>query len=430
MKVLVLGKCPPIQGGVSVRTFTFVRNLVAQGHTVTYATNALCAGATYRCAWDQADSDYLTASLPAVQFENLFPSAQRTHIPFSPSFETRLLGRCTQAAVEADLIIGWYFQPYGVTAALLSKIHGRPCVLLHAGSDLGRLALDEDYAKAYRSIFSGATVLTPRSETLDRLQRLLGDTSSVHRLSRGNTLPSYFRPSAKPMTIESLSALTSSLLQQWSLPKQLAIDLNSNNSNEFPCAGPTLGFYGKVGKQKGHFDLLNALEVLAAEGVQFRVIACIGGHPAPLAAICERVLASTLLSARVRLFPFIAPWRIPGFIKTCDAVAFLERDFEISFHGPQVPMEVIQQGRALLTSQEIAKKQRFSEQLIDKFNYVNCGDPSQTEQLVDTLRFALTDTRRLREIGVRGKSLAIALDQETPKIDPVIRTLQEIGLLR
>jgi len=40
MKICLIGKYPPIQGGVSTRNFAFAHSLAQQGHTIHVVTNA------------------------------------------------------------------------------------------------------------------------------------------------------------------------------------------------------------------------------------------------------------------------------------------------------------------------------------------------------------------------------------------------------
>jgi hypothetical protein len=83
-------------------------------------------------------------------------------------------------------------------------------------------------------------------------------------------------------------------------------------------------------------------------------------------------------------------------------VAFLERDFPIAVHGPQIPTEVISCGTCLVVSGEVARKQATVRQMRNRENVIVVGDPKQVFVLADALRYALEDPARAAEIGRRG----------------------------
>jgi len=187
-------------------------------------------------------------------------------------------------------------------------------------------------------------------------------------------------------------------------------------------------FPARLGEQKGNHDLVRALEALARKGRRFNFVVCGGGHPARIAAFLEALAGAEALRARSWLFPFIAQWKVPGFIAACDLVAFLERDFPISFHAPRVPREVLSVGTALLCSLEISSKQAFDERLADRENYLNAGDPKETGKLAEAIDFGLADRARLKAIGAAGRRLLAQYEDAAPE-DPIIPALQTAGLL-
>lgn len=428
MKLLVIGKCPPLQGGVSARTFNFARNMVDAGHEVIFISNSLATPPTYQCAFDNEDEEYLRNALGSAKHISLSSSRKMNHIPFSESFETRLYSVGMEHAASVDLIVGWYFQPYGLVAAMLASRFKKKCVILHAGSDLGRLSLSSEFSNAYKDIFSGATILTTRDETESRLKDMFGDNDSIsiERIRRGSIQPNYYRSRSKPIKLSELKALALSHIPSWRLKPEFETYALSLLEKDINPNATTIGAYGKVGTTKGHYELISALQRLAEKGAEFNFLMCAGGNPRIIHDILSAIRDSPSLSARTLLFPFISPWKVPRFIKSCDAIAFLERDFDITFHGPQVPREVLWSGRALLLSREIYDKQAFKDLLIDKQNFIDCGDPRDISSLMDNIQYAIEDRNRLREIGARGNSMIVGVEQSAPCIDPVARTINEV----
>src|SRR5438445_7138419 len=431
MRVVIFGKCPPLEGGVSSRTFRFVRGLAALGHKVTYITNARAAGASFQAALDEEDARYLADALEGVELIEIGKAEGMLHIPYSPAFETRLIGAGVAAVKQADLVVGWYYQPYGVAAAILAERFGKPCFLVHAGSDIGKLALSRELQAAYQSLFANAWLITVRPVADLIAKRIVpSDPQRIMVLSpAAATRPYLFATRPQPLDIEHLRRYTRPHLDQWEIApdrRQRLLDLNSKN---FDSAIPTLGIYGKIGEVKGNHNLVQALKLLADKGKRFNFVMCGGGQPRQITAFVDALLASDTLSARSWLFPFIAPWRVPAFIATCDAIAFLERDFPVAIHMPTVPREVLSIGAALICSGEIAGKQSFRTKLSDRKNFIDAGDPKNVEALSNAIDFALSDRARLRDIASAGQQLMSAYPEAVPSQDPIILALRERGFL-
>lgn len=62
------------------------------------------------------------------------------------------------------------------------------------------------------------------------------------------------------------------------------------------------------------------------------------------------------LKSSVEVRPFVPHWRVPAFIRECDAILFLENGFPIAEHFSLVPLEALACGRPVLFTEEIAKK--------------------------------------------------------------------------
>jgi glycosyltransferase involved in cell wall biosynthesis len=431
MRVTLIGKCPPLEGGVSRRTFDVACAIAALGHQVSFFTNAGAAAATYTAAYDDEDRRHFAAAVRGMRFASLGSAERIVHIPPSPAYETRLVGLAGEAAEQSDCVIGWYYQPYGVAAAILAQRFGRPCVLVHAGSDLGRLARVKDLQLAYRFLFAHAhlVALGPATEKLIAEQLALATRDRLIAVPRSPVYPPYFLTGApQPLDLAHLRGYAEAHLAAWEIAPAEKESLLALNRKPFDAGAATIGVYGKIGEQKGNHDLLRALDALAARGRRFNFVLCGGGHPARIGAFLAQLLQSDALRARSWVFPFIAPWKVPGFIAACDLIAFLERDFPISFHSPRLPREVLAVGTALLCSREIADKQPFDDRLADRENYIDAGDPKDTAKLAAAIDFCLADRGRLKRIGAAGGALLAAYREREPQ-DPIIPALQNRGLL-
>ena len=114
-------------------------------------------------------SSDLSGRLTLRRTETIDPYA---YIPWAPPYLSQLLGRGLEECNRAtpDVLVGWYFEPYGVAASLLGQILGKPVVLRHAGSDLGRLSKHPDLRPLYRHGLSrAARIMSVGSEKATEL---------------------------------------------------------------------------------------------------------------------------------------------------------------------------------------------------------------------------------------------------------------------
>lgn len=187
--------------------------------------------------------------------------------------------------------------------------------------------------------------------------------------------------------------------------------------------------YGKTAPAKGHIAALRALEVAASSGRSFSIVACVGGHVRRIVELVNEAIALPVVSKRIWLLPFLPPWKIPRFIKACDLVSFLEHQFEIPFHSPQVPREVLSCRCSLICSGEITNKQRWASSMAPGRHYISAGDPADGDGLAKIFSEALTDIASLRTLGAAGRAALLAMEQETSVEDAVIRTLRRESYL-
>jgi glycosyltransferase involved in cell wall biosynthesis len=209
---------------------------------------------------------------------------------------------------------------------------------------------------------------------------------------------------------------------------RLAESIREMNAKNFDTNRPTIGFYGKVGEVKGSFDLLVALEKLADEGIEFNFLTIAGGTTKTHAAYSRAILNSELLSRCSWLFPFIAPWRIPSFLRRCDIACFLEREFPIEFHGSSIPREILAAGCCLVCSEEMARKQPFRSNLVDGKNYIVIRDPRDVDELAASLRNILTGDNNREIIAAHGKFLSKFWEQQCPAFGGMAEAIERIGL--
>jgi glycosyltransferase involved in cell wall biosynthesis len=393
VRICAIVKYPPIEGGVSAQTYWMCRALAAQGHDVFVVTNADEVEPEYRAWFFGDDQERLQLQHPGagsvrVRSSHAWDARQYSHVPAGNPSAAKLAAMATEVVREqdCDLILAFYLEPYGVAANLAAAWTGRPFAVRHSGSDRYRLMGHPDLGLAYKEVLRAATAVLGSGADLaafgiprDRVIR-----------APGGYIPPEFSPSASPLDLNALI-------------RQLSAEAASPllNSAEL-TALPVLGVYGKFGPQKGTLDLLRAVAALRERGTDLQLVMLGGGTswPAVQAAIRDYGIADVTWR-----LPFIAPWRVPSFIRACDAVCFLEHGFDISEHRPGVAGEVMACGTPLIVSGEIAAKQPAAAELADGKNCYIVPDPGDLDTLTAVIGRALADKAASSRVGLAAAAL-------------------------
>lgn len=397
MRICFIGKYPPIEGGVSASTYWLARGLAERGHDVSVVTNAGEVEDAYRMHLVAADAPMLTPAFPASGGQvRVFPTEpvgpRMTHIPHHNPFATKLAGLATQTIRSrgCDVIVAYYFEPYGIAASLAAAWTETPWIARHAGSDLERLMLSPQLSTAYKETIKTAAAVVTRPGLGRRFVGMGIEPARVFMTASYSPPRSCFNAAAEPLAIGEL-------------PAKLAPVAADGTPVPFDTARPTIGIYGKTGVTKGSFDLLRALAILREEQRPFNFLAMTQGTSFPPFAAAVREHG---LDDRTWAIPFLPNWRVPSFILTCTAVCFLERDFPIKIHGPVIAAEVFAAGGCLVVSGEIANKQGSRERMIDRGNVLVVEDPKDQHDLAAALRTVITAPDAARQIGHAGEALA------------------------
>ena len=260
--------------------------------------------------------------------------ADRRHVfvpQTNPSVSKLLsLGLEMVETVKPDFIWAHYLEPYGVVAMMLSKITGIPYVFRHAGSDIGRLMLTSQLRRIHYEVLQNAIMIMTQSHHHEQLITLGVSAQRLGRSIQVKMRPELFFPT--PFTIKT------------------------------PLI---LGIYGKVGESKGTGALLEAIVSLNKSRQKIRLNTKWGGRN--LGPYLKEINGLSI-SEMLQIKGFVPHWRIPDFVRSCDAILFLENRFSITFHQPSVPLEALACGRPVITTREVANKKVYSNLLRDGDN--------------------------------------------------------------
>ena len=402
IKACFIVKYPPIQGGVSMLSYWLARQLAERGHQIDVVTNAMEVEDDYRMYLDEDDREWYeprsTASGGFVRVHHTQPlSPSLTHIPTANPYVTKLSSLATQVVRrhDCDVVFAYYLQPYGLAAHLVSHWTGVPYMVRHAGSDLGRLMRQPGLTTAYREVVKGADAVWT-SPSMTNTFLALGVPEEDIWFGPALELPAIFNPTAPPLDLNALLRKLTSVRAEH--VRSLLI-----NTKPIDPATPTIGIYGKVGEVKGSFDLLNALALLKRKGLAFNLVALTQGTSLPG---FKQMIHEFDLQDRSWILPFLPHWRVPGFLRACTAVCFLEREFPITFHTPTIAREVLASGTCLILSSEIAAKQAsLRTGFIDGQNLLLVEDPRDHADLARQLQIAIENPDRAARIGLNGAEL-------------------------
>jgi len=258
VKLCLLIKYPPIQGGVSAQGYWAARALAERGHDVHVVTNAEEVEPTYRLMLDDDDRAHLAPRFERgrIWLHGTEPMSRRLmHIPQANPFVSKLAGRATDVVRRfgCELVYSYYFEPFGVAGHLVSSWTGLPHVMRHAGSDVGRLMLSPDLAPTYAEIVRRADGIISGNRHPFVAQGMAAH--AVYRIAPYYIPVEFFHPEAPPLDVDATVATLRRLSRDGAGPAIVA-------PGSFDAKTPTIGIYGKLGEQKGSFDLVAALGIL------------------------------------------------------------------------------------------------------------------------------------------------------------------------
>jgi len=403
----MIGKFPPIQGGVSMRNYWNAHALAARGNEVHVVTNAKEAQPPFRMHmraedWTRCETADGTNSV-VLHWTDPVDRSQ-SYIPMASPFVTKLAGTAARVHSQRpfDVIYSHYLEPYGVAAHLAAQMTGVPHVARMAGSDAGRLWHHPQFEPLYDHVLRSAETVIAVGTVA---KRAIEHGVAPDRIAAGGAfvVPEQLFTTEGPAL--DLAALKSEIARDRDLAGLLWGELAADR--------PYFGVYGKLGERKGSFALLDAMHRLKQAGVEVGLVALAHGQPSVQKRF--RTRASELgLVDRILQIPFLPHWRVPEFLRGCLAVCCLEQDFPIAVHAPIIPREVLMSGTCLVGATEVIRKLPSFEQLPHGYGCVAIEDVNDTELLSERLAAIVNDPETAATVGARGRDFALEVQRDVP----------------
>jgi glycosyltransferase involved in cell wall biosynthesis len=415
LKICMIGKFPPIEGGVSMRTYWSAHRLAARGHEVHVVTNAKEAEPPFRMHmreedWARCEADYGGGRVTVHWTDPV--DASQLYLPMASAFVSKLSSLaarvCSEHAIE--VVFSHYLEPYGVAGHLAAEMAGLPHVVRMAGSDSGRLWRHPQFEPLYDHVLRSAEIVVATGVVAERAVARGIDPARI--AAAGFSLPDdLFTPFGPALDVAALRrefAGTDEPQRLWGgfAPDRLFF-----------------GVYGKFGERKGSFALLAALERLKRAGIEIGLVALARGH-AEIEAEFRRQVESRDLFDRVLQIPFLPHWRVPEFLRSCLAVCCLEQDFPIAHHTPIVPLEILLCGKCLVGSAEVIRKLPDYHRLPNGYGCVEIEDVNNIDRLAARLAAIAEDPAPTAAIGARGYAFAQERQQEAAFPEALERILE------
>ena len=349
MRICIVSKYPPIEGGVSARVYWLVKALGERGHEIHIVTNAQEVEDEYKEKIDGNEQEYIPKN---VHLHSTRSKTNPWHIPFSKTYTERIANLAIGVIKKYDvqLIDSYYTLPYGIAAFLAKNITAKPQILRHAGSDIGKLFASSSYNTLFKAIFQRVDKII----TIPSLKKMflsLGIPESRIAFDEEVSVDTkVFNPEVSP----------------FHLPEYI--------KREIPKY-PIITYIGKINyywKSKGLCELIEAVE-----GIKDDFLLLFVANGRGLREF-QNLVREKNLEKRSIFIGFVPPWRIPSIIKLSACVVVQEREFPIQHHTPILPREVMAVGKCLILSKELYDKRCYGN-LADGEN-VLLVDPKNIKQ--------------------------------------------------
>lgn len=180
--VLLIGKYPPMQGGIATKTFWLYEKLAQSGFTFRVVT---IETKNYSVPIKENDIKIFSVDTTSVPW----------HIPDSNLYFDRLLNKCFEALEDftPDIIETNYLWPFCGVAIHLSKILNKPLLVRHAGSDILKFHTSNEFKNIMERYFEQSTVIVTNNTNMDIVSELCSDKTKIRLMDRYVPDPEYFR---------------------------------------------------------------------------------------------------------------------------------------------------------------------------------------------------------------------------------------------
>jgi len=379
MKICLISKYPPIEGGISSNTYWLARGLGKKGHEVHIVTNALEVENEYRENLNLDDPNYCPKNV-FVHSTDPSPTAEAnpSHIPFSKIYCEKLASLAIKTIEEynIDIIDSWYLLPYCVSGYLAKSFTNVPQVIRHGGSDLQRLYPSPYLKNLLDNVIKSADAIITSDTKKNFFQSMGIPPSRITTIQKVPVDLQVFNPEVKPLDLSPYVTNQKSIL-----------DI------------PVIGYIGKI---THHFEtkgLCELLDVCSKIDKDFLLLFIANGKKLNQ---FRQLVRDANLEKKTIFLDFFPPWQIPAVLKACTCVMALEKEISpvYEYHTSLIPSEALATGKCVLMSDSLHKKEPYCNLKNEKDLLVL--DPSNTAEFRKKLMMLIENPGIAADIGNNG----------------------------
>ncbi len=133
LRVALLSKFPPLEGGIAARTYWLARGLASRGYEVHVITHGASSGGVYN-----TESVANSEAFPANLIVHRSPDEIPWHVPEDQQQALALLDSTIRVVREngIEVLDSGYLVPFGIVGCLGKRLTGVCHVVRHGGSDV------------------------------------------------------------------------------------------------------------------------------------------------------------------------------------------------------------------------------------------------------------------------------------------------------
>lgn len=182
MKVLLIGKYPPMQGGISTKTYWLYKQLEKDGVEFKIVT--------------LNDSQYSTNEHNSSKVTVVKDKQVPWHIPETSLVDDRLINAAFKVTNDftPDLIETNYLWPFCKDAFFIAQTLNKPMLIRHAGSDILKFYNDHEFRDIMSIYFNQAAAIVSNISSIDLLKDICNDTGKIQCMPRYIPDPDIFKP--------------------------------------------------------------------------------------------------------------------------------------------------------------------------------------------------------------------------------------------
>ncbi|QBY02516.1 glycosyltransferase [Rhodophyticola sp. CCM32] len=433
IRIIVIGKFPPLQGGVSTLVWRSATLAVEAGHKVEIVTNSAKSVPS-----NMIGLGCDARTMPGLRVHQIAQIPERSFIPWARPDHSQLVGKALSltATEKCDLLVGWYFEPYAVAAASVALLRNIPLAVLHAGSDVGRLTRYEELSATYKSVISKADYVIVSGDAAQQKLKHLGlkdrqvvdcgslpvvqqkklPSSAKREVSVADFIQKHLGPTIGSKSwVRRTYASCDTALQDAILAQRPSQNLLSEDT-------PIIAMFGKIHPAKGFEALLAAADQLDPDRHgQFRLMLNLSGDEDRVLTLLN-LLSSRYprLAKRTVLCPIAHPALMPELLGACSIVCILDSGFGIVPHQPRMAREALSAGAAVVATVESISKSQIGKYMQHELNCMIVDVASDAADLAGCMGKLLQDRETLRRLQISGRALSAVVERSADPRGPLL----------